>query len=178
MRFVRFSARHQRRRPTSTGLSIRISSGAGSGLTRLAAFDAALRSAGVGDLNLIRLSSVIPPGSTLLSVGADDQLHGAHGDRLYCVYAEAYASTPGDEAWAGVGWSRRDDGSGDGLFVEHHGLTRAGVELDVRLSLEAMSEGRGGHFEQEGVEVAHAQCEGHPVCALVVATYRVVPWGD
>jgi arginine decarboxylase len=176
MHFVKLSAARQRRRAAPTGLLIRVSSGIGSGPTELAAFDAALRSAGVGDLNLIRLSSVIPPGSTLTQVNGDDQLQGDHGDRLFCVYAEAYASTPGEQAWAGIGWSRRGDGSGEGLFVEHHGGSRAEVELDVRLTLDAMSAGRGGDFDRPQMTVAHATCGEQPVCAVVVATYRVVPW--
>jgi arginine decarboxylase len=176
MRFVRSSAGRQRRNAAPTGLLIRVSSGSGSGPTGLAAFDAALRSAGVADLNLIRLSSVIPPGSTLTQVTGDGQLRGNHGDRLYCVYAEAYASSPGEEAWAAIGWSRRGDGSGEGLFVEHHGGSGAEVERDVRLTLDSMSVGRGGDFGRPEMTVAHAVCAERPVCAVVVATYRVVPW--
>jgi arginine decarboxylase len=160
------------------GLTIRITSGSGTGLTRLAAFDAALISAGVADFNLIRLSSVIPPGSEVRQVPARQQLWGRHGDRLYCVYAEAYASTPSEEAWAGIGWSRRNDDSGEGLFVEHHGMTQRGVESDVRLSLAGMSEGRSGAFTPAGLQLANARCVGHPVCALVIATYQSVPWSD
>ena len=80
--------------PVRYGLTIRVSSGKGVGRTRLSAFDAALHAAGVGNFNLLRLSSVIPRGSEVTEVGGLQQLAGAHGDRLYCVYAEAYASTP------------------------------------------------------------------------------------
>jgi arginine decarboxylase len=153
-----------------------VSSGVGSGPTRLAAFDAALRGAGVADFNLIRLSSVIPPGSTVLQVDGTKQVEGLHGDRLYCVYAEAYASTPDEQAWAGVGWSTRDDGFGEGLFVEHHGMTRATLEHDLHLSLAAMSEGRDGQFHEAGLVTSTAQCVDHPVCALVIATYETQPW--
>jgi arginine decarboxylase len=160
------------------GLTIRISSGTGVGLTRLAAFDAALIMAGVGNFNLIRLSSVIPPGSKILEVDAAQQLPGEHGDRLYCVYAEAYATSPLEQAWAGIAWSRREDGSGHGLFVEHHGMSETAVEHDLRLSLAEMSRTRGGVFVESGMKVESEQCVDHPVCAVVIATYRRVSWAS
>jgi arginine decarboxylase len=168
------SASMQLDRPDT--LTIRISTGVGSGPTRLAAFDAALREAGVADFNLIRLSSIIPPQSLVVEVEGRDQLQGMHGDRLYCVYAEAYASTPFQEAWAGVAWSRRDDGSGDGLFVEHAGLSRSTVEHDLRLTLADLSRGRGGGFFDQGLVMTSAECKDHPVCALVIATYGTESW--
>ena len=157
-------------------LTIRVSRGTGSGQTRLAAFDAALRDAGVGNFNVVRLSSVIPAGSVVKEVGGSDQLVGRHGDILYCVYAEAYASTPHSEAWAGVAWSERDDGSGAGLFVEHAGMTQTQVETDLRLTLEDLSLGRGGHYRAAGSTLASAYCTFHPVCAVVVASYRTSSW--
>lgn len=146
------------------------------GLTRLAAFDDALMAAGVGDFNLVRLSSVIPPGARLEKVAAADQISGEHGDLLFCVYADAYASTPGEEAWAGVSWAQREDGSGGGLFVEHGGASRASVERDLRHSLEAISDRRRLGYRPGGQVVASAVCRDHPVCAVVMATYRRMSW--
>jgi arginine decarboxylase len=159
-------------------LTIRVSSGTGFGRTRLSAFDAALRDAGVADFNLIRLSSVIPPGSHVVEVAGPDQLPGAHGDALYCVYADAYASTPGEQAWAGVAWSQRDDGSSAGLFVEHHGSTQSTVQRDLAASLEDLSLGRGGMYRPAGTVLASATCVDHPVAAVVIATYRSSGWDE
>ncbi len=44
---------------------IALAAGLGEGPTQLAAFDAALRDAGVANYNRICLSSVIPPGSVI-----------------------------------------------------------------------------------------------------------------
>ncbi|MBA8793172.1 arginine decarboxylase [Friedmanniella endophytica] len=167
-----------RRRATNaqTGLVIKVSTGVGTGRTRLAAFDAALRNAGLADFNLIRLSSVIPPGSIVSEVGRHEQLRGDHGDRLYCVYAESFASTPHSEAWAGVAWSTREDGSGAGLFVEHSGLSEQQVSTDLDLTLEDLSIGRGGIYHPAGKVMASAVCEDHPVCALVIASYSAQGW--
>jgi arginine decarboxylase len=155
---------------------IRVSAGSGIGPTRLAAFDHALRSAGVADFNLVRLSSVIPRAAQVVEATADQQIRGQHGDLVYCVYADSYASTPGEQAWAGVAWSRRTDGSGEGLFVEHSGASRATVERDLHASLDAMSLGRVFQFSPAGALVTSAECVDHPVCAVVVATYCRASW--
>lgn len=157
-------------------LTIKVSRGTGDGRTRLSAFDAALRSAGVADFNLIRLSSVIPGGSDVLEVGAREQLTGSFGAALYCVYAVGWASTPHSEAWAGVGWSRSPDGSG--LFVEHSGMSRADVEHDLTVSLDDLSLRRGGGFAPEGQMLTSIRCTDRPVCALVIATYKTADWSE
>lgn len=157
-------------------LTIRISAGTGTGRTRLSAFDAALRDAGVADFNLIRLSSVIPPGSRVVEVPGAAQLKGAHGDALYCVYADAYASTPGDQAWAGVAWSQRRDSTHAGFFVEHHGNSELAVDRDLAASLDDLSQGRDGLYFPAGSMTTSATCVDHPVAAVVVASYRCVSW--
>lgn len=158
------------------GLTIRVSRGKGTGRTRLSAFDAALRDAGVANFNLVRLSSVIPGNSEVRAVEGGEQLLGDHGDRLYCVYADAYTSTPGEEAWAGVAWSHHRDGNGEGLFVEHHGLSRTDVSTELDYSLEDLSGGRGGVFVPGGSVLSSATCVDHPVCAVVIATYSTEGW--
>lgn len=164
--------------PVPEGLVIRVSRGVGRGRTRLSAFDAALRDAGVADFNLVRLSSVIPAGSTVLEVPAPEQLLGEHGDLLYCVYADAYADCAGEDAWAGVAWSERLDGSGAGLFVEHHSPCENVLRQDLRRSLEDLAEGRGGLYRPAGTSVVSATCEPGDthVCALVVASYGRAGW--
>lgn len=159
-------------------LTIRVSAGTGVGRTTLAAFDAALADAGVSDFNLVRLSSIVPPGSRILEVAGPEQLQGDHGDALFCVYARAHASLPGHEAWAGVAWSRRDDGSGAGLFVEHEGPSHEQVSSDLTHSLEDLSATRGGVYHPEGRQVAGIRCDTLPVCAVVVATFRRAGWGE
>lgn len=153
---------------------ITVRTGSGSGRTRLAAFDAALRAAGVGDYNLVTLSSVIPDGSEV--VRKDDPLGGAHGDRLWCVLSSAIADQHGEIAWAGLGWAVDDRGRG--LFVEHHGGSERSLLEQIRLSLEDMSQGRGGGFDRIESETVSAHCVSDPVCAVAVAAYEVQGWGD
>lgn len=163
--------------PHPPGLVIRISHGSGTGPTRLAAFDAALVQAGLQGFNLVRLSSVIPAGATVREVTGVEQIGGDHGDIAYCVYAEAYADTPGEQAWAGLAWALRDDGSGAGLFVEHHGATAERVQSDLAASLAAMSAGRVPDYDLAGSRLSSVVCHDRPACTVVIATYRTVGWG-
>lgn len=159
-----------------TGLTIRVSRGSGSGRTPLSAFDDALRDAGVADFNLVRLSSIIPPGSRILDVRGPHQLTGGHGDLLYCVYAVSLATEPGETVWAGVGWSLADDGSGAGLFVEHTGPTEGDVAWDISASLDDLSVRRGGGYHEAGSVLTSATCTTQPAAAVVIATYRREGW--
>ena len=154
-------------------LPITIRTAAGRGRTALSAFDDALWRAGVANYNLIRLSSVIPAPSRISF--DNGPLAGEHGDKLYCVYASATAEQPGETAWAGIGWTRAEDGRG--LFVEHHADTEESLDELIRLSLEDLAERRGGGYGPiESVRVS-ARNDGHPACALAIATYQTCGWG-
>ncbi|GAB2885651.1 hypothetical protein GCM10027026_41660 [Myroides odoratimimus subsp. xuanwuensis] len=157
----------------SAALDITIRVGKGSAHTPLAAFDHALLTAGVANFNLITLSSVIPPGSTLRH--DTSTLAGNHGDRLYCVVSASYASQPGEIAWAGLGWTI-DPLTGGGLFVEHHGGSEESLSEQIDLSLEAMARNRGGGYGEVHKAMVSAHYEDQPVCALALAAYRVVGW--
>ena len=163
---------------SATGPLIRLSTGVGSGPTRLAAFDAALVAAGLAGYNLLPLSSVIPTGARVVVVEPADQIRGEHGDILYCVYATAAALLPGAQGWAGVAWALRDDGSGGGLFVEHHADTEAALQADLGATLGAMIAGRPEQYTEAGRLVARAASSGEPAVAVVVASYRTSGWSE
>jgi arginine decarboxylase len=164
-------------RTGATRLVIRVSRGSGAGPTRLAAFDMALHAAGVAGYNIVRLSSVIPPRAVVREVTGRDQVKGGQGDVAYCVYADAYASTPGGQAWAGMAWAIHQDGSGAGLFVEHTAASESVVRRDLDATIETMSRIRGNMYQPAGQTVSSAVCVDHPVCAVVIATYGTAAWG-
>ncbi|CAA9371161.1 MAG: hypothetical protein AVDCRST_MAG47-1238 [uncultured Nocardioidaceae bacterium] len=152
-------------------LPISIRTATGTGRTELSAWDDALWHAGVANFNLIRLSSVIPRQSRISFTS--EPLAGEHGDQLYCVYASTLAAEPGDIAWAGIGWTRDEDGRG--LFVEHSATSEKALSELIHLSLEDMIERRGGYGVIDSVVVS-AQNTGLPACALAIATYQVSGW--
>jgi arginine decarboxylase len=137
----------------------------------------ALHAAGVAGYNLVQLSSVIPPHSVVREVAREDQVKGAAGDVAYCVYAAAYASTPGGQAWAGMAWAVHQDGSGAGLFVEHTAASESVLRRDLDATIQAMSRTRGNMYQPAGQTVSSAVCVDHPVCAVVIATYGTAAWG-
>jgi pyruvoyl-dependent arginine decarboxylase len=162
------------RSEAEVGLDITIRTGSGIGHTKLSAFDRALQKAGVADFNLVTLSSVIPPQSRIRNI--EGLLAGGHGDLLFCVRAEAFAEQPGEIAWAGLGWVT--DETGGGLFVEHHGGSEESVVEQIELSLADMNATRGGGYGPVQMALASAHSTGLPVCALVLAAYRVSSWHD
>lgn len=157
-------------------MQIQIASAAGEGPTTLAAFDAALNASGTANYNLIRLSSIIPPGSEIHRGARIEHQPGGWGDKLYVVLAEMRVDTPGTEAWAGIGWVQ-DKTTRKGLFVEHEGLSEQAVRGDIRASLEALQKTRGVDFGEVQMHVIGRTCVQAPVCALVVAVFEARGWG-
>ena len=160
---------------TGAGLDIVVTRGTGAAPTELAAFDAALQEAGVAHLNLIRLSSLIPPGSRVSTPEGGPPLPGGWGDRLYAVYAEHRLSTPGQRACAGLGWIQDLD-SGAGVLVEHHGHDETAVEVQLKTTLDDLAARRPGRYGVQDWRVSAITCTDEPVAAVVVAAFRVEPW--
>ena len=156
--------------------TITVSASAGTGPTTLAAFDDALLRAGIGNFNLVRLSSVIPPETDVVPLNGPADVLGDWGDRLYVVMAEQRTDRPGREAWAGIGWVQHEE-TGRGLFVEHEGISEQQVREEIELSLAAMVEARPKvAFGPVRSIVQGARCEGPAVCALVTAVYESASW--
>lgn len=154
---------------------ITITKGTGTGDTKIAAFDAALFEAGIANYNLIRLSSIIPTGSKL-EIGKFTTPPDEFGHKLYIVYASEIQVEAGKEAWAGVGWTLAEDGSGKGLFTEHEGHSEQEVTNLINETLTNMLSYRPGTYGAIGHEVAGIECVGKPVCALVAAVYKSEGW--
>lgn len=155
---------------------IQVASGTGTGPTKLAAFDAALNQAGVANYNLIRLSSIVPPGTKIVANnGPVRNMEGNWGDKLYVVMADMRVDSPNVEAWAGVGWVQ-DKKTGRGLFVEHEGANEDTVRRDIEDSLKALMEVRKINFGPIHMEVVGITCTHEPICALVIAAYQASGW--
>ncbi|MGC9530110.1 MAG: pyruvoyl-dependent arginine decarboxylase [Candidatus Bipolaricaulaceae bacterium] len=134
--------------------------GAGEGESELNAFDAALLAAGIGDLNLVRVTSIMPPHVELTTT--PPQL--APGTFVLVVYSTRTSSTPGEQLAAAVAVGRAADGVG--VIMEAHGQTRHQAETAAKAKVESAFRAR--HLHLAGVEVAAAE---HRVrrCGGVVA---------
>jgi len=157
-------------------MEIKVTYGVGEGPTELAAFDKALFDAGIANYNLIKLSSVIPPNSTV-KVGKIDWNDKAHGDKLYVVLSEKRESKPGKEAWAGLGRVIALNDSCKGLFVEHEGGSEREVKGLIEKSLASMVKYRRDEYGPVQIKIQGVKCRKYPVCSLVGAVYKSEGWG-
>ena len=156
-------------------MKIRIVSSSGTAATELAAFDSALRGAGIANMNLICLSSVIPPESKIV-YEKPNIAPGDFGKRLYVVMARKSTTVKNEHVAAGIGWVMEKERR-FGLFVEHEGETREEVEKLITKSLLDMTNGRRDYeFSEINYCVKEATCVDSPTCALAVAIYQIDDW--
>ena len=140
------------------------------GRTPLNAFDNALLQMGIGNANLVKLSSVIPAHLEWLNALPEVPV----GMLLPTVYAEATASEPGEQIAAALGVGLRPDGEG-GLIFEYSGHgDRAYAEQVVRGMVEEGFSMRGWELGRFFAGVAEAKVKERPVAA--VAAVVMLPY--
>lgn len=154
--------------------TIHVASGAGTGPTPMASYDAALAAAGVENYNLVAVSSVVPEDAEVTVVERAPAL-GPIGGRLTVVEARATVAGPGS-AGAALGWSRTD--SGAGLFYESDGTgdTDAAPETQaadrVREGLAAGLDLRDWDGDEPTVQTRRAVADADEhATAVVIAAY-------
>lgn len=89
--------------------------GAAEGRTRLNAFDNALLNAGIGDTNLMRMSSILPPGALQTEVG---ELDLPKGGLIPLAYASIESTTPGQFIASAIAVGIPEDESEAGVIME------------------------------------------------------------
>ena len=88
--------------------------GVGEDLSELGAFDAAILDAGVGNFNLVEISSILPPGCREQDVPRLE-----YGQPLLCAYASKVSSVPGSTMSVAVGIAVPGDKNLPGVIMEH-----------------------------------------------------------
>lgn len=133
--------------------------GVGKHKNSLESFEAALRSAGVAQCNLVKVSSIYPPGCGIISrkTGLGRLVP---GQITYCVMADARTNEPNRLVSAGIGLAVPAKGEQFGYISEHHGYgmterktadyvedmaasmlaTTLGIEFDPDLAYDARRE--------------------------------------
>lgn len=133
--------------------------GVGKHRHNLESFEAALRAAGIAQCNLVKVSSIYPPGCKILSRRAG-LARLTPGQITYCVMAETRTDEPNRLVSAGIGLAVPAKGTQFGYISEHHGFgitekktadfvedmaasmlaTTLGIEFDPDLAYDARRE--------------------------------------
>ena len=122
------------------------------GGTTLNAFDNALLAAGIGNINLIKVSSILPPEVPVIELPKIKP-----GAIVPTAYAAMTSETPGETVAAAVGYAVPDDPAKNGVIMEFHGVaTKAHAEHQIELMLEEAFRVRGEPIrEMKIVAVEH-----------------------
>ncbi len=100
---------------------IYLTKGKGVHREQLAAFELALRAAGIAGANLVHVSSIFPPGCKLIS-RAKGQAMLVPGQILFCVLARNETNEPNRLISSSIGVALPSDKSSHGYLSEHKGF--------------------------------------------------------
>jgi arginine decarboxylase len=95
-----------------------MTAGTAEGGSALNAFDNALLAAGIGDVNLIKISSIVPPDVDIVDLPPIKP-----GALVPTAYAAITATTPGQTLAAAVGYALPVDRTKAGVIMEFHDVT-------------------------------------------------------
>ena len=135
------------------------------GGTALNAFDNALLAAGIGNINLIKISSILPP-----DVPVVDLPKIKPGALVPTAYSAMTSETPGELVAAAVGYAIPDDPAKNGVIMEFHGVsTRDDAEQQIRAMLDEAFRVRGETIAEMRVVAVDHRVE-RIGCALAAIT--------
>lgn len=134
-------------------MKIAIVSGKDEGPTKLNAFDNALTAAGIGDVNLIKVSSMLAGNAEICELGKLKA-----GAMVNCVLSEVTSDNPGDEITAVIGVAIGDE---LGCVVETTGINKPEDDLidEARFMVEYMMEKRGVEIRNLIIETSTAKVD-------------------
>ena len=136
------------------------------GGTALNAFDNALLAAGIGNLNLIKVSSIIPPDVEMIDLPKIKP-----GALVPAAYATITSDVPGQVVAAAVGYALPDDPAKPGVIMEYHDVgDRKAAERTIRRMLEEAFRVRGEAVREMRIFAADHRVEriGCAVAAIVL----------
>lgn len=117
-------------------MKVSLTKGASEGPTKLNAFDNALLEAKIGNVNLIPVSSMLPPNTQLVDMPELEP-----GEMTNCVLSHQYSDNPGDEISAVIAFCQADE---MGCVIETKGVNKPIDELkkEAKFMAEYMMEKR------------------------------------
>ena len=150
---------------TKTVTLAAITAGHAEGGTALNAFDNALLAAGIGNVNLIKVSSILPPEVPVVELPKIKP-----GALVPTAYAAMTSEIPGEIIAAAVGYAVPDDPAKNGVIMEFHGVARReDAEGQIRAMLEEAFRVRGETIAELRVAAVEHRVE-RIGCALAAVT--------
>ena len=135
------------------------------GGSSLNAFDNALLVAGIGNINLIKVSSIVPPEVTIIDLPKIRP-----GALVPTAYAAMTSETPGEIIAAAVGYALPDDPAKNGVIMEFHGVaTQAEAERAIDAMLAEAFRMRGETIHEQRIFATEHRVE-RIGCALAAIT--------
>jgi arginine decarboxylase len=135
------------------------------GGTTLNAFDNALLAAGIGNINLVKVSSILPPDVPVIELPKIKP-----GALVPTAYAAITSDVPGEIIAAAAGYALPDDPAKNGVIMEFHGhATRAEAHAQIELMLEEAFRVRGEPIREMKVVAVEHTVE-RVGCALAAIT--------
>jgi arginine decarboxylase len=135
------------------------------GGTTLNAFDNALLAAGIGNINLLKVSSIVPPDVDMIELPKIRP-----GALVPTAYAAMTGETPGETLAAAVGYALPDDPAKAGVIMEFHGVTdRETAEAAIHAMLDEAFRVR-GETERERKVFSVEHTVERVGCALAAIT--------
>ena len=135
------------------------------GGTTLNAFDNALLAAGIGNINLLKVSSILPPEVPVVELPKIKP-----GALVPTAYAAVTSETPGEIVAAAVGYAVPDDPAKNGVIMEFHGVaSREEAERQIHAMLDEAFRVRGETIADRRVFAVEHRVE-RIGCALAAIT--------
>lgn len=135
------------------------------GGSTLNAFDNALLAAGIGNVNLLKVSSIVPPDVSIVELPKIKP-----GALIPTAYAAITSEVPGETVAAAVGYALPDDPAKAGVIMEFHGVaTREAAERAIEAMLDEAFRVRGETIREMRVVAAEHTVE-RIGCAVAAVT--------
>ncbi len=125
--------------------------GVGKHRQNLQSFEAALREAGIAQFNLVKVSSIFPPGCAIIRRRSGLAKMNP-GQIAFCVLAEARTNEPNRLVSAGIGLAVPAKGDRFGYISEHHGFgmtERKTADLVEDMAASMLAETLGIEFDPD-----------------------------
>ncbi|HID19716.1 MAG TPA: hypothetical protein EYP28_02085 [Methanophagales archaeon] len=143
-----------------------VTSGVGMDSEQAAAFDFALCDAGIGECNLVGVSSILPAKAIETE---RSKVSLTPGEITFCVISRADGKS-GEVIGAGIGYGQMVEGNGSGIICEHHGHhSETYLMGEIRAKLHKMAEIRAKKIVVNGLKAKSVEVKEGKFGSVVVA---------